>query len=203
LRAGREAELAPREQESARTGERGEPGEAESGQPGLPGQSGQPGQPGPPGRPGQPGQSGRPGQPATPPAGSPETPGPPPAGTAAVDLSGRWEVTNSVDEASDPDARGTRLTYRITLRQDGSKITGDGERLAEDGAPLPEGQRTTVHLTGVVSGRQVRLQFVEQGGRHISGGSFRWRLAGGGDRMAGSFAGGADSHGSSSAVRLQ
>jgi penicillin-binding protein 1A len=124
------------------------------------------------------------------------------APAAAVDLTGRWEVTNSVDETNDPDSRGTRLTYRIALRQDGSKITGEGEQLTETGDPLSAGQHTAIHLTGTISGRQVRLQFVEQGGSRISGGSFRWRLASGGQRMNGSFAGAADSHGSSLAVRI-
>jgi penicillin-binding protein 1A len=127
----------------------------------------------------------------------------PAPGAAAANVSGSWEVTNSVDESSDPDSRGLRLTYRIDLRQEGSQLSGDGERWAENGVPLPDGQRTSIHLTGAVSGRQVRLQFVEQGSRRISGGSFRWRLAGRGERMAGTFASGADARGSSSATRLQ
>jgi penicillin-binding protein 1A len=182
LRAAREAELAPSGQESAATGDRGGGVEAE------PGHRVEPGQPGPSG---------------ASPAGGQQTPEAPPAPAVAADVSGWWEVTNSVDETSDPEARGMRVTYRIALHQEGSEVTGDGERWTENGAPLPDGQRTNVHLTGVVSGRQVRLQFVEQGGRRISGGSFRLRLAGGGERMAGTFAGGGDARGASSAVRLQ
>jgi penicillin-binding protein 1A len=121
---------------------------------------------------------------------------------AAADLTGWWEITNSVDETSDPAARGTRLTYRIALRQEGSKITGEGEQWTEGGDPLSAGQHTAIHLTGTISGRQVRLQFVEQAASRISGGTFRWRLASGGQRMNGTFAGAADSHGSSLAVRI-
>jgi penicillin-binding protein 1A len=128
--------------------------------------------------------------------------GPAAPAAAAVDLTGWWEVTNSVDETSDPASRGTRLTYRIALHQEGSKITGEGEQWTETGGPLPAGERTAIQLTGTVSGRQVHLQFVEQAGSRISGGTFRWRLASSGRRMTGSFAGAADSHGSSLAVRI-
>jgi penicillin-binding protein 1A len=207
LLAARAAEPAPNEQELAEPRRGGRPGAAAA--PAPEGTSGEPG--GSEGeaagaqRGGAPGQEsvtdagGRRGGLAAPPAEGLEAP---PA--AGVDLSGRWEVTNSVDETSDPALRGQRLSYRISLRQEGPKITGEGERMAENGSPLPDEERTAIHLTGVISGRQVSLQFVERGGRRISGGSFRWRLASGGGRMAGTFSSGAaDSHGASLAARIQ
>jgi penicillin-binding protein 1A len=123
---------------------------------------------------------------------------------AEIDLSGRWEVTNTVEETSDPAGSGTRITYRINLHQEGARITGEGERWTEaaGGSEAPE-PRTTLHLTGLLTGRQARLQFVEQGGDRLSGGTFRWSLPASGERLTGSFTGGAGSRGASQAVRIQ
>jgi penicillin-binding protein 1A len=200
---GREAQRAPGEQGSEEgAGAAAGRGQSAAIEPGQRAPGGPPGGAGPPGAPGLPGRHGPGGETPAPPADDQGTQEPA-SGAAAADVSGWWEVTNSVDDTSDPDSRGLRLTYRIDLRQQGSQVSGDGERWAENGVPLPDGQRTSIHLTGAVRGRQVRLQFVEQASRRISGGSFRWRLAGSGERMAGTFASGADARGSSSATRLQ
>jgi 1A family penicillin-binding protein len=119
-------------------------------------------------------------------------------------LGGWWEVTNTVDAASPGQERSVRVSYRIALHQEGTRITGEGEKWAEDGRPLPAASRTPIDLAGSFDGREVRLHFVERGPRHATRGTFLWRLAASGEGLAGTFSSsGADVHGASSAVRLQ
>jgi len=119
------------------------------------------------------------------------------AGGAAGDLGGWWEVTNSGDA-------GAQVTYRIALRQEGTRITGEGEKWAEDGRRVPASSRTQIDLAGSIEGRQVRVRFSERGPGGASRGTMVWRLARDGETLSGSFSGAAgDAHGASSAVRLQ
>jgi penicillin-binding protein 1A len=122
----------------------------------------------------------------------------------AGDLNGWWQITNTIDTSRHPEFRGLRLTYRIALHQEGTRVTGEGEKWEENGHSLPAGARTTIRLTGTVSGREIRLRFLEQGTVRSSGGSFRWRLASGGSRLDGTFESNvAASRGGSTAVRLR
>ncbi len=121
----------------------------------------------------------------------------------AGDLNGSWEIQNVVSSTSYPAYRGLRLTYRIVVRQDGERVSGDGEKWAENGRRIPAGQRTPIHLAGELVGREVRVRFTERGDRRDSPGSFRWRLSADGTRFAGTFASSAAAaRGVSAAVRL-
>ena len=119
------------------------------------------------------------------------------------DLSGSWEIQNVVSSTSYPAYRGLHLTYRIVLHQEGERISGDGEKWEENGRRIPAAQRTPIHLSGEVTGREVRVRFTENGDRRDSAGSFRWRLSADGTSFAGTFASSAAaSRGVSAAVRL-
>jgi 1A family penicillin-binding protein len=154
--------------------------------------------PGPPGEASSPedqaaGPQGR----EAPPAGGREG-----AGTAAANLGGWWQVTNSGDAAGG-EGRGAR-TYRIALRQEGARVTGEGEEWGEDGRRLSGGAGTRIQLSGSIAGREVRLRYTERGPGGTASGTITWRLAGGGDELSGSFSSaGAEGSGASSAVRLQ
>jgi hypothetical protein len=126
-----------------------------------------------------------------------------PRARPAEDLNGSWEIRNVVNSTSYPGYRGLRLTYRIVLRQDGERIFGDGEKWAENDRRIPAAERTPIHVSGEVVGREVRVQFTERSSRRVSAGSFRWRLSPDGGSFSGTFASSAaDSRGSSAAVRL-
>jgi hypothetical protein len=121
----------------------------------------------------------------------------------AGDLTGSWEIQNVVSSTDYPAYRGLRLTYRIVLHQDGERISGDGKKWAENGRRIPAAQRTPIHLSGEMAGREVRVRFTESGNRRDSAGSFRWRLSADGTGFAGTFASSAAAaRGVSAAVRL-
>ena len=105
--------------------------------------------------------------------------------------------------ATGAEERGAR-TYRIALRQEGARVSGEGEEWEEDGRQLTSGTRTRVELTGSIAGREVRLRYTERGPGGTASGTITWRLAGGGDELSGTFSNAAsDARGASSAVRLQ
>ena len=147
-----------------------------------------------------------------PPPPEPSSASPPNAHPAILDsmrprragaLNGSWEIQNVISSTSYPAYRGLRLTYRIVLRQDGERISGDGEKWAENGRRIPAAQRTPIRLSGEMVGREVRVQFTERGDRRDSAGSFRWRLSADGTSFAGTFASSAaGARGASAAVRL-
>ncbi len=121
----------------------------------------------------------------------------------AGDLNGSWEIRNVVSSTSYPAYRGLRLTYRIVLHQDGERISGEGEKWAENGRRIPAAQRTPIHLSGEMAGREVRVRFTENGAWRDSAGSFRWRLSADGTSCAGTFASTvAGARGVSAAVRV-
>jgi len=138
-----------------------------------------------------------PGREARPPAGGRGA-----EGAAAANLGGWWQVTNTGD-ATGAEARGAR-TYRIALRQEGTRVSGQGEEWEEDGRQLAAGARTRIELFGAIAGREVRLRYTERGPGGTASGTITWRLAGGGDELSGTFSSaGSDARGASSAVRLQ
>ena len=131
----------------------------------------------------------------------------PPAGGrgaagAAASLAGWWEVTNTGD-APGGEGRAVR-SYRVALRQEGARVSGEGEEWEEGGHPLGAGARTRIELSGSIAGREVRLHFTERGPAGTMSGTITWRLASSGDDLSGTFSSAStDAHGASSAVRLQ
>jgi len=120
---------------------------------------------------------------------SPEVEGPveriPPSPAPAANLTGRWQLSNRIVSTTYDAYRGLDLGYSLTLRQDGTRVTGSGVKVTENGSPA--GQRTPISVSGRIEGSSVVLTFTEQGSTRTSGGTFRWRLSADGSSLAGSF----------------
>ena len=106
---------------------------------------------------------------------------------AARDLSGAWLVTNTIQETSRGAFRGLRIRFRVELRQDGSRLAGQGRKFSVDDRPVAPGERTPIDLEGEISDRQVVLRFVEHGRWRTTRGAFRWQISSDGDRLVGTF----------------
>jgi penicillin-binding protein 1A len=123
---------------------------------------------------------------------------------AGQDLSGWWELTNTIASTNYAAYRGLRLTYRLQLEQDGDHLTGRGQKWAEEGAPVLAAARSPISVTGKIEGGKVILQFTERGAKRATTGSFAWTLAPNGNALHGSFwSTAADTSGSSVARRLR
>lgn len=142
--------------------------------------------------------------PETEPLATGESTEPGPAGEesrSARDVSGWWDLSNVVESSTVDDFRGLRLDYRLHLNQDGNRISGEGEKRAENGRQIPDGSRTSIEVSGVIDGNQLRLDFTEYGSRRTTGGRFVLRLRE--NNLSGSFSSSAaGSSGRSSARRV-
>ncbi|HST95946.1 MAG TPA: hypothetical protein VLJ78_14325, partial [Microvirga sp.] len=107
--------------------------------------------------------------------------------SAEADLSGWWELTNTIQSTNYSAYQGLRLGYRIQLEQDGDRITGRGQKWSESGRPVSAGARSPIILSGRIDGRRVTLQYTERGARRSTSGSFSFTLSPDGDALRGSF----------------
>ncbi|HEY4597449.1 MAG TPA: hypothetical protein VIJ02_13705, partial [Thermoanaerobaculia bacterium] len=124
--------------------------------------------------------------------------------SSGPDLSGWWELTNTIASTNYAAYRGLRLTYRLQLEQDGDHLTGRGQKWAEEGAPVSAAARSPISVTGRIEGNKVILQFTERGAKRSTTGSFAWTLAPNGNALRGTFwSTAADTSGGSVARRLR
>ncbi|HKI05424.1 MAG TPA: PBP1A family penicillin-binding protein [Thermoanaerobaculia bacterium] len=122
---------------------------------------------------------------------------------AAEDLSGWWEMTNTIQSTNYADYKGLRLGYRVQLEQDGDRLVGRGQKWSENGRTLPSGARSPITVTGTVDGRKVTLQFTERGAKRSTNGGFSWQLSADRTALRGSFwSTAAATSGNSLAVRM-
>jgi penicillin-binding protein 1A len=103
------------------------------------------------------------------------------------DLSGWWEMTNTIQSTNYAQYKGLRLGYRLQLEQDGDRISGRGQKWSENGRNLPSSARTPITVTGTVDGDTVTLRFTERGAKRTTGGSFSWELSADRTALKGSF----------------
>ncbi|MGH7961034.1 MAG: transglycosylase domain-containing protein [Candidatus Binatia bacterium] len=124
-----------------------------------------------------------------------------PLAPAATDLNGWWELTNQIESTSYSAYQGLRLGYRLFLRQEGKRITGQGQKWAENGRGVPSSRQTPITLTGSINGSSVQVTFTEHGAQRRSGGSFHWQLSPDQTSLQGSFSSSAASTSGSSVAR--
>lgn len=106
---------------------------------------------------------------------------------ASADLSGWWELTNRIASTNYKDFVGLRLGYRVKLEQDGSRITGSGQKWTEDGRTLAGSARSRIKVSGRIEGDTMTLEFTEQGTKRASGGGFELKLSGDRSTLRGDF----------------
>lgn len=110
-----------------------------------------------------------------------------PESLATQNLSGTWNVVNTIEKTSYQSFAKLRIGYRLVISQSGANFTAEGEKLLENGRTVPTSGRTAVHLTGAVDGETISAGFVEQGARRKTSGRFVWRLEREGTLMKGTF----------------
>jgi len=95
-----------------------------------------------------------------------------PAASQASDLSGAWYVTNRVESADYSRYRNMSLEFALTLRQQGTQVTGEGHKFSENGKPLQPRRRTPIAVEGHLEGNRLVLNFTERGTARTSAGRF-------------------------------
>jgi len=130
---------------------------------------------------------GTPGRPLTPLATIPARSTPLPAasgaapGQSAVDLSGTWQITDSVTYGA---GSGQSFSFGVALSQQGTAISGSGDGLS---------------LSGTVNGTAVHVSYTQDNG---TTGSFDWTAGADGGSLAGTFTNSSGNGGTSAGQRL-
>ena len=121
-----------------------------------------------------------------------------------VDLTGEWHVVNTVDQTAYRSFQDMQIGFRLKIEQNGKDFTATGEKVSENGRPLPARSRTPIHVTGSIDGDNVVATFVEDGRARRTNGRFAWRLQDENAGLTGTFVtGAAKSSGKSTATREQ
>jgi cytoskeletal protein RodZ len=94
----------------------------------------------------------------------------PSAPEATSPLSGTWVLDTRVESSSYRGYEGLQLAYRLQLEQQGTRISGEGVKTAENGTPLAARARTPISVSGSIEGDRVVLTFTEHGTQRASGG---------------------------------
>jgi hypothetical protein len=117
-------------------------------------------------------------------------------------LTGEWNVVNTIEETSYPSYANLRIGYRLVINQSGTAFTAEGEKVSENGRTIIPAERSPIHLTGSVDGDKVGATYTEEGERRKTSGRFAWTIEAEGTRLRGTFVStAASSSGSSVATR--
>jgi hypothetical protein len=94
----------------------------------------------------------------------------------ARDLTGKWNVVNSVQKTSYRSFQNMNIGFELTINQSGKSFTGAGRKVSENGHSLPATSRTPIEVKGSIDGDRVEATFFEQGTLRKTNGRFVWRI---------------------------
>lgn len=104
---------------------------------------------------------------------------------ATPDLTGEWNVVNTVDTTAYRSFQNLRIGFALSINQTGTTFTAKGRKVSENGRSLPAASRTPIELQGVINGDRIEATFSEQGSTRKTNGRFVWKI----DRAAGGLTG--------------
>ncbi len=105
----------------------------------------------------------------------------------ARDLTGKWNVVNSVQKTSYRSFQNMNIGFELTINQSGKSFTGAGRKVSENGHSLPATSRTPIEVKGSIDGDRVEATFFEQGTLRKTNGRFIWRIDQASGRLNGTF----------------
>ena len=100
----------------------------------------------------------------------------PQATEGVKDLTGRWNVVNTVQKTSYRSYQHLKIGFDLSISQNGKTFTGKGEKVSENGRTLPAGNRTPIHVEGSIDGDRIEATFFEQGAVRKTTGRFVWKI---------------------------
>jgi hypothetical protein len=105
----------------------------------------------------------------------------------SAEVSGAWAIDLSIQDSGLSTMKGVTLRYFVNVQQDGLKLTGEGEKVCENGKSLDARARTRLELIGgKVEGDTVTMAFRDHGLKRQTSGTFRL-VAKASDQMDGTF----------------
>lgn len=98
------------------------------------------------------------------------------ATSPASDLTGKWNVVNTVSKTSYNSYNNMEIGFDLSIEQHGTGFTGTGQKVSENGRRLPANSRTPIQLRGSINGNRVEATFFEQGTARKTNGRFVWKI---------------------------
>ena len=95
---------------------------------------------------------------------------------AAQDLSGKWNVVNTVQKTSYRSFENLKIGFDLSISQNGKSFTGKGQKVSENGRALPANSRTHIEVKGSINGNRVEATFFEDGAMRKTNGRFVWQV---------------------------
>jgi hypothetical protein len=111
----------------------------------------------------------------------------PQTAAAVPNLSGNWQVINTVEQTSYEPYRNMEIGFTVAINQAGRDFTGTGEKISENGRSLPAAGRTPISVKGTIDGDKVHATFSENGAVRRTNGQFVWRIDRGSGGLTGTF----------------
>jgi hypothetical protein len=119
------------------------------------------------------------------------------------DLTGNWDVVNTVQTTSYRSFQNLRIGFAVSINQTGKTFTAQGQKISENGRSLPTSERTPIQLNGAINGDRIEATFFEQGSSRKTSGRFVWKIDRAGGRLTGTFASSAARASGQSTARRQ
>lgn len=94
----------------------------------------------------------------------------------AQNLTGKWNVVNSVQKTSYRSFQNMNIGFELTINQNGKNFSGAGRKVSENGRSLPPNSRTPIEVKGSIDGDRVEATFFEAGTLRKTNGRFVWRI---------------------------
>lgn len=92
----------------------------------------------------------------------------------SADVAGAWAIDLTIQDSALASMKGVTLRYFVTVQQDGLKLTGEGEKICENGTSIDARARTRLELIGgKVEGSAVTMDFRDHGKRRLTTGTLR------------------------------
>jgi hypothetical protein len=107
---------------------------------------------------------------------------------ATPDLTGEWNVVNTVNTTSYKSFQNLRIGFAVSINQTGKTFTARGRKVSENGRSLPANSRTPIELHGVINGDRIEATFSEQGAARKTNGKLVWKIDRAGGGLTGTFA---------------
>ena len=111
----------------------------------------------------------------------------PAAADVPQDLSGNWNVVNTVEQTSYAPYQNMEIGFNVSIDQAGKEFTGKGEKISENGRSLPAAGRTPILVKGTIDGDKVEATFSETGAVRKTNGRFIWKIDKGSGGLNGTF----------------
>ena len=91
-------------------------------------------------------------------------------------LNGKWKITCNIESSTYRTYIGKSSGFRVSFKQDGDNIKGEGETCWIDDKEIPSSQHTIITMEGNLDGDDLYVTYVLHGARRQSSGFMKLKI---------------------------